>query len=324
MILVVLFILLFFRTASAELLVVPTIGDGKSEATSYTADKSVLPKSVQKWKGIMVEKVNCLPGKNSCFYIEVNENFASETPTLNWRKPLKSEVDAELTKLGVDPTKVIPLPTVMGQLIERGWNLLETPSAFAASFSDTFPGSNESPIAVNWTSGLTGVVAVNLISNQLNIATASDGGEGIAFWDANTIGTAQWSEVTATVVTGTGNRAAGVVLYGDDAPSTTYVACILKSADSKIYYNNGGTYADLAAGAETLAQGDKVYCSVDSLGNFTMKENGVTILTGSAAPISAGQPGVFVSATNATTDVAVDNWSGGDLSNRRILKIKVE
>lgn len=185
-------------------------------------------------------------------------------------------------------------------------------SAAAASFSDNFNRSNETPLAGNWVgTGLSGWTADTYLLS--NAASNSGGGNNaLARVKTSTATFAGNQYAETTVVAGNDVYCGPAVRIQSDTDGNCYFAFYAGSSTWHIQKGDGTTNAVVgstisAAGPST---NDVIRLEITGSGDLVLKLNGSTLgsRTDSSSPLSGGQPGFWTG-----SGLFIDNFAAADL-----------
>ncbi|HYL82793.1 MAG TPA: hypothetical protein VE263_01045 [Candidatus Angelobacter sp.] len=158
-------------------------------------------------------------------------------------------------------------------------------------------------IGSNWTVTNNGI---NIASNNF-VGTAAT--NDVAYWNANSFSSVQFSQVTLTALNGTTDFPGVAVLLSGTGASTHGYNCVEDTTNIFIQRIAGTSNTTLTSAATTGAAGDILRLEVDPAGNLTCYKDGVSTLTANDTTYTSGAPGLFLFGTVATAK----NWSGGNL-----------
>jgi hypothetical protein len=144
--------------------------------------------------------------------------------------------------------------------------------------------------------------------------TSAPGTGGGSYWNADTFGADQYSQIRITGVPGDWT---GVMVRGSVSPSQCYVVAV-KPDGAYLYSFVGGAFYQLAHDATGWATGDVLRLEVRTVAAGTARlmvyRNGSQLLVHDDAEhfLDGGQPGIGL---HASTLIALDDWAGGDLAS---------
>jgi hypothetical protein len=170
--------------------------------------------------------------------------------------------------------------------------------------SDNFNRANENPLAGNWTTA-PGASAMQLFSNQV---TGSTGANCTSFWNADTFGNDQYSQVTPVDNT---NFGAGLaVRVRTTTQYDCYILFLNASGSVQIYKIIAGSVTLLSSPNFAYAAGDVI--KLEAVGTtLTAYKNGVAQANPATdSALTAGAAGLFANNFN----LFLDDWEGGNVT----------
>jgi hypothetical protein len=193
------------------------------------------------------------------------------------------------------------------------------PTAMAQVAVDGFNRANSITLGSNWTPLLgTTATSLQVTQNQVQSAALSPAIGKEMYYGGLTWGPDQYSEAQVVAAGGNGYAGPSVRMTSND----THYACVVSNtgvsiASVAILLDLAGTYTTLASSTTaTVGAGDTVRCQVQgTVLTLLDRTTSTTLLTATDTSITAGYPGLVVSAgSTSVASYSLMNWAGGDLA----------
>jgi hypothetical protein len=161
----------------------------------------------------------------------------------------------------------------------------------------------------NWTRDPTWGSGLSISGNEVVAASS-----GVHYWNANTFGADQYSEIRLTGAVGSWS---GVIVRGNPRPAPFYLARV-NAAGVDLYSSLNGIFTQLRHDATSWASGDvlrlEVRTAPQNTAHLTVYQNGTELFSydDAASFIAGGQPGIGLRA--GVSGMSLDDWEGGELA----------
>jgi hypothetical protein len=195
-------------------------------------------------------------------------------------------------------------------------------STYVTLYTDSFTRANEGPITTPWQGGYTSLGNLAINTNAVRQYTASS--DDVATYNAD-LDANQWAQATIKTWGGTADMWGIVLVRATDPATHTAYKCTAaryagnwSSAIEKVIA--GSNTVLTSESSTTWAANDIIRCDADG-STIRMYRNGVQLLSTIDVSISGiGNAGLEIANfSGATTDLELDEFKSGTLSNRIIL-----